>query len=117
MLIMVTGPVGRFSGVSGIELQNRLNALAAASLEVLKMGHVPVVGVFQAYPMIDLLPTTEEKLVVLEQYYLALMDQCEALLVIGHSPGVQMKIDVFRKANKPIYTSIDALPEPLRAVS
>jgi hypothetical protein len=111
VLIMVTGPVGRFSGVSAMELQQRLNALAAASLGVLKTGHVPVVGVFQAYPMIDLLPTQEEKLAVLEQCYLALMDECEALLVIGHSPGVQMKIDIFKKANKPIYTSVDALPD------
>jgi hypothetical protein len=112
MLIMVTGPVGRFSGVSGMELQGRLNALAAASHEVLKRGHTPVVGVFQAYPMIDLLQSEQEKLAVLEQCYLSLMKECDALLVIGYSPGVQMKIDVFRGAGKPVYESLDALPDP-----
>jgi len=110
MLIMVTGPVGRFSGTSPAELAERLGRIATASLDVLKKGHVPVVGVYQAYPMIDLIEDMTEKMRALENSILGLAAHCGGLLVLGRSSGVNQEISFFRSKGLPVFESIDDLP-------
>lgn len=110
MLVMVTGPVGRFSGVSGEELDARLSNIARACLTVLEKGHMPVVGVYQAYPMIELVDGREEQIKTVAEVCLGLAAHCDAILAIGRSSGVNQEIAEFEAAGKPVYLSPDDLP-------
>lgn len=108
MWIMISGPYS--SGArSPEERAANLLALNRAAVEIFRLGHVPVIGVNMALPMIEAAGESayEEIMMPLS---LALADRCDACLRIGGpSQGADDEVERFRAADRPVYYSLDEL--------
>ncbi|WP_328904156.1 hypothetical protein OHR86_33060 [Streptomyces sp. NBC_00441] len=103
--------MGRFSGASEEQLSERLANIAEASLGVYRKGHTPLVGVHQAYSMLDLIDGTEEQVGMVAGVCLGLAAHCDAILHIGRSSGVDQEIAEFTGRGRPVYASLDEVPD------
>ena len=109
MWIMIAGPYRSGSDDPEVWAAN-LDSMNQAAYEVFDKGHIPIIGVNLALPVIQ---------AVGEEYYKELMmpisleaaERCDAVLRIGGaSKGADQEVEVFRSRNLPIYTSIDQIP-------
>ena len=108
MRIMVAGP---YSAPS--EEQRRLNAqkINCAAAEVLKRGHIPIVGVNAALPIVEAAGLEgEEKYEGIMRISFSLAEICEAILYIGTSKGVEMEKERFSLRGLPVYASLSEVP-------
>lgn len=109
MWVMVSGPY-RAGAATEAEREANLEAMNRAAYEVLRKGHVPVIGVNMALPIIRTMGT-EHFDEIMMPVSLALVDRCDACLRIGGpSNGADQEADRFRKQGKPVYGRLDAIP-------
>lgn len=109
MWIMVAGPY-RSGGGDDAARAARLAALNRAALALFRMGHVPVIGVNMALPVIAAADgdAFEEVMMPLS---LALAERCDAVLRIGGpSAGADAELARFEAAGKPVYRTIVEVP-------
>ena len=78
---MIIGLAGPYSAPFEAQRQADLDAMNAAAARLLEMGHVPVIGA------------------------------CDALLLIGESPGANMERDLIRAKGRPVFTHIEDVPK------
>ena len=108
MWIMVAGPY-RPVNASEEQLAQNLQALNEVALAVFEKGHVPIIGVNLALPMIAVAGNRYEEIMM--PLSLALADRCDACLRIGGvSRGADQEVERFRAAGKPVYLELDDLP-------
>jgi hypothetical protein len=90
----------------------RLLELNRAALAVLRRGHVPVIGVNMALPMIAADGETPEAFrEVMMPLSLALAARCDACLrLAGASAGADAEVEGFRAAGRPVFFHRDELP-------
>lgn len=109
MWVMVSGPY-RSGAKSKAERAANLVAMNTAAYEVLRRGHVPVIGVNLALPIIGAAghECYDEVMMPLS---LALIERCDACLRVGGpSAGADEEAARFRAEGKPVYTRIEDLP-------
>jgi hypothetical protein len=106
MLVAVAGP---YSAPSEIERRRNLDAMNYAAAEVMRRGHVPVIGVNAALPVVEMLDC-EDRYDAIMAISLALVDRCDAILLIGESPGANRERDVVAAKGLPVYRSVDEVP-------
>ena len=104
LLIMVAGP---YSASTAEQRAANLQAMNAAAAEVRRRGHIPIIGVNAALPVLDAAPHSHPWMMDIA---LALAARCDALLQIGRSPGADREADVVRSLGRPIYTDLRDLP-------
>ena len=107
MLIAVAGP---YSAATEEERRRNLEAMNRAAAGVLTRGHVPVIGVNAALPVLQWLGPEADRYETMMAISLALVDKCEAILIIGESPGVNRERDLVRSKGLPVYTDIGEIP-------
>jgi len=111
MLVLVTGPVGRFSGSSELEYTDRLANIARACEAVWRKGHIPVSGVHQAYPMLDFVEGGQDrKIDTVAGVCLGIAARCDAVVAIAMSSGVKQEIAELEGRGRPVYHSVAELP-------
>ncbi|NMJ41747.1 DUF1937 family protein [Roseomonas sp. JC162] len=116
MWIMVAGPYTS-GGAEAATRAARLAELNRAALAVFRMGHVPVIGVNMALPVIAAAEgdAFEDVMMPLS---LALAERCDAVLRIGGaSAGADAELARFAAAGKPVFRSLAEVPPaatPLR---
>ncbi|WPB86113.1 DUF1937 family protein [Sediminicoccus rosea] len=111
MWIMLAGPYS--TGNADAETRAaRLVALNRAALEVFRRGHVPVIGVNMALPLIAAAGNTEAAHAeVMMPLSLALAERCDACLRLGGaSVGADAEVARFRAAGKPVFFALDEVP-------
>lgn len=108
MWIMVAGPYTA-GARSVVERAANLRALNRAAVEVFGLGHVPVIGVNMALPIIA--AAGEESFDrIMMPLSLALTARCDACLRIGGpSSGADQEVERFRAAGKPVFYSVEEL--------
>jgi len=106
---MIIGVAGPYSAPTEKQRQANLEALNIAAARLLERGHLPIVGVNAALPIITYTEVDHDYEVILS-ISIAIMQSCEALLVIGDSPGVQKEKAVFTAKGLPVYYSLDEVP-------
>ena len=84
MLIAIAGP---YSAATPDDRQHNLAALNKAAAAVLNLGHIPVIGVNAALPIADCLGADDNRYEIIMSISLALVDRCDAILMIGESNG------------------------------
>lgn len=111
--IMVSGPY-RTSYLPDDWAANNLKALNDAALAIFKKGHVPVIGVNMALPVIGQ-GAPEVHSAVLMPLSLSLAERCDAVLRIGgSSTTADEEVAVFRRKGLPIFGSLDEIPAASR---
>lgn len=107
MLIAVAGPC---SAETAEQRQKNLEALNKAAAAVMKRGHIPVIGVNAALPVLEWLDPEVDRYEAIMTISLALVDKCDAILVIGESRGVKRERDLIRAKSLRVYEDISDVP-------
>ena len=106
---MIAGPYTSGAN-SDVERQANLDAMNLAALEVLEKGHVPIIGVNMALPMIDV--AGDERFDdIMMPISLAVADRCDACLRIGGpSRGADQEMEKCRSRALMIFERTDDIP-------
>ena len=111
MWIMVSGPYSA-GGADRARRAANLRAMNEAALALFQAGHVPVIGVNLALPMIEAASGGEAAYrAIMMPLSLALADRCDACLRIGGpSEGADDEMRRFEAAGRPVYRSLAEVP-------
>jgi hypothetical protein len=106
---MVSGPYR--SGAASAEARARnLAELNRAALALFRAGHVPVIGVNLALPLIEAAGEAAYDEIMMP-LSLGLADRCDACLRVGGpSPGADQEAERFRASGRPVYTRLEDVP-------
>jgi hypothetical protein len=107
MLIVVAGP---YSAPTAEQRQKNLDAMNEAAVGVLGKGHIPVIGMNAALPVVEQAKLENPYRVIMD-ISLALAEKCDAILMIGESPGANMEREVFRRKGLPVYDGLNDIPD------
>lgn len=106
---MIIGIAGPYSASTEEERSRNFEAMNVAAARVYEKGHIPFIGVNMALPIVKYAAT--------DDYYeavmfisLAVIEKCDAILIIGESKGVQREKDVLISKGLPVYYSLDEVP-------
>lgn len=109
MWIMVSGPYTS-GGADAVTRAARLAVMNEAALALFRRGHVPVIGVNMALPVIAVAggAAFDEIMMPLS---LALAERCDGCLRIGGpSAGADAEAARFAAADKPVWRAIEEVP-------
>lgn len=104
MLIAVAGP---YSAETQEQRQHNLDLLNEAAAAVLKLGHIPMIGVNAALPIVQSLDANSDRYEAMMTISMALVDKCDAILMIGNSPGANRERDLVKAKGLPVYENLD----------
>ena len=106
---MIAGPYSSGARTEDERAEN-LRAMNRVALEVHRRGHVPVIGVNLALPVIEVAgPGSFDELMM--PLSLALADRCDAVLRIGGpSSGADQEVERIRARGGAVYRSVAELP-------
>jgi hypothetical protein len=107
MLIAVAGP---YSADTPEQRQHNLDEMNEAGARVMNLGHIPVIGVNAALPVVRCLGPDANKYEAIMAISLALVDKCDAILVIGDSPGVNRERALIESRGLPVYWNVSDIP-------
>lgn len=111
MWIMVSGPY-RAGARSESDRQANLDAMNRVAYDVFRKGHVPIIGVNMALPIIQAMGADRFEEIMMP-VSLALVERCDACLRIGGaSTGADQEAERFLAQGKPVYRSLDEIPVP-----
>jgi hypothetical protein len=113
MLVMVSGPVSGGSAEEEEKNRDELNRIAA---EVLKRGHVPLVGLNAARPVVEL-AAVEDSYETVMRICEELAARCDAVLLVGESRGACREVEIFERRGRPVYRSLAELLPPDEAAT
>ena len=113
MWIMIAGPYKSSAPTAEAQAIN-LRTLNEAAVALHRAGHVPVIGVNMALPMIEAAGgTVAAYQELMAPVSLALVERCDACLRIGGpSQGADDEVRRFEAAGKPVYRAPADLPKP-----
>jgi hypothetical protein len=109
MWIMIAGPYTS-GAADGAARAANLCALNRAAVELFRMGHVPIVGVNLALPLIEAAgPETFDEFMM--PLSLAAAERCDAALRIGGpSLGADQEVERIAAKGKPVYRRLEDVP-------
>lgn len=107
MLIVIAGP---YSAQTDEQKAANLKGMNIAAAEVYKLGHIPVIGVNAALFVADELPELDRRKVI-NNISFAVVERCDAILMIGSSSGADMERDIIQSKGLPVYYSIEEIPK------
>lgn len=109
MWIMIAGPY-RSGSDDPAEWEQNLAAMNAAAYQVFLKGHIPVIGVNLALPVIQAAGMEHYENLMMP-ISLAAAERCDAILRIGGpSTGADMEVETFRSRGLPVYTFVEEIP-------
>jgi hypothetical protein len=106
MLIVVAGP---YSADTEEKKAENLEAMNIAAAEVYRRGHIPIIGVNAALFVADNLPALNRHEVI-NKISFAVVERCDAILMIGSSPGADAERDIIQAKGLPVYYSLEEIP-------
>lgn len=107
LLIAVAGP---YSANTPEQRQRNLDAMNEAAAGVMKLGHIPVIGVNAALPVVECLDPDVNQYEAIMAISIALVDKCDAILIIGRSAGVNRELELIEAKGLPVYFSLKEIP-------
>ncbi|MBS3912934.1 MAG: hypothetical protein KG003_00390 [Bacteroidetes bacterium] len=107
MIIAIAGP---YSAETAELRQHNFDVLNAVAARLLLKGHVPVIGVNAAIPVVDKALPKERRKAIMD-ISLAVVSCCDALLLVAESPGALEEMELVKAQGKPIYFSESEIPK------
>jgi len=107
---MIAGPYSS-GGADDEQRAVNLRAMNETALRIFEKGHTPIIGVNMALPVIEC--AGEDRFdELMMPISLALAARCDAVLRIGGpSVGADQEVERLRAAGKPVYLSVDNIPD------
>jgi hypothetical protein len=114
LLILVAGPYRSNTGDDPAKIANNLHVMHVASLELFRLGHIPVTGEALALPLIAVAGSKQIGDEVFNEIFhpiaRRLIDRVDAgLRVGGPSTGADEMVTLARAASKLVYMTIDEI--------
>lgn len=81
-----------------------------AAARLLEKGHIPLIGINAALPVLAH-ANVPDKYKAAMAMSLAVIDKCEALLLLAESPGANRERNLIVSKGLPVYYNIDDVPE------
>jgi hypothetical protein len=107
MKIAIAGP---YSADTAEQRQKNLDAMNKAAAKVYSLGHIPVIGVNAALAVLAQSNTSNPYKLIMD-ISLAVVSDCDALLLIGESPGANKERDFILSKSRPVYYSLNEIPK------
>lgn len=107
MLIAIAGP---YTADTEEQKAMNLKAMNIAAAGVYKKGHIPVIGVNASLFIADELADIPRAKVISDISF-AIVERCDAILMIGSSPGADHERELISAKGLPVYNSLDEIPE------
>ncbi len=107
---MIIGVAGPYSAPTEERQQQNLDRMNEAAALLLAKGHIPLIGMNAALPVVDKAKHEHDRYQAIMAISLAVIDQCEALLLLAESPGANKERDLVLAKGLPVFTSIDDIP-------
>ena len=104
MIIAVAGP---YSAPTSEARSKNLAALNKAAAQLLAMGHTPVVGINAALPVIEQAAPDADRYRAIMDISMAVISGCDAVLLIGESPGANRERDYFLERGMPVFRAMN----------
>lgn len=105
---MIIGVAGPYSADTEEQRLKNLILLNKAAAQLLDMGHTPLIGINAALPVIQQ-SNTDNPYEAIMAISMAVIDRCEALLLIAESPGANRERDLFLSKGLPVYYNINEI--------
>ncbi|MDQ3021499.1 MAG: DUF4406 domain-containing protein [Bacteroidota bacterium] len=105
---MIIGVAGPYSADTEQKRRLNLDAMNDAAARLLELGHVPIVGMNAALAIVER-ADIKDKYKATMDISLAVIDKCEAILILGESPGANKERDLILSKGLPVYYSIEAI--------
>ena len=109
---MIIAVAGKYSAETADEREANFAAMNEAAARLLEKGHTPLIGVNAALPVVERADVAD-KYEAIMQISMAVVSACDAILIISNSKGADREREYFLKNNKPVYYSIDEVPNNL----
>ncbi len=106
---MIIGVAGPYSASTVEQRGSNMAAMNAAAARLLEMGHVPVIGMNAALPVLEQ-ASVPDRYAVIMRISLAVIGACDALLLIGEGPGANKERDLILAQGTPVLTRIQDVP-------
>jgi hypothetical protein len=106
---MIIGIAGPYSADTAEQRQKNLDAMNIAAARLLEKGHIPLVGVNAALPVVERANVSDPYKAIMD-ISLTVIDKCEGLLLLAESPGAIRERDLIMSKGLPVYLDIDELP-------
>ena len=105
---MIIGIADPYSAPTAEQRKLNLDAMNQVAARVLEMGYVPLIGINAALPVLEKanVPDVYKGLMDIS---LAVISVCDALIMIGDSPGANREKDLILSKGKPVFRTIDEL--------
>jgi len=109
MWIMIAGPYSSGAASDAARAAN-LRAMNVAAVQVFRRGHIPIIGVNLALPVIEAAggASFDELMMPIS---LAVAERCDAVLRIGGpSAGADQEVEKIRSRGLPVFLRIEDIP-------
>jgi len=106
---MIIGVAGPYSADTAEQRQQNLDTMNAAAARLLEMGHVPLIGMNAALPVLAQ-ADVEDRYKATMDISLAVIGACQALLLLKESPGANKERDLILAKGLPVYYRIEDVP-------
>ena len=107
---MIIGIAGRYSADTEEEQAANLAALNEAAARLLQKGHIPLIGLNAALPVVQNAAVTDRYSAIMD-ISMAVINGCEALLLLSESPGANQERDLILAKGLPVYYSLHDVPD------
>ncbi len=109
MWIMISGPYTA-GGADAAQRAENLRAMNRAAVELFRRGHIPMIGVNLALPVIEAAgPEAFDEIMM--PLSLALTERCDAVLRVGgRSQGADDEVERFAARGLPVYRRLEDVP-------
>lgn len=106
---MIIGIAGPYSAPNAEQRQKNLDRLNEAAARVLEMGHVPLIGMNAALPVLQQAQVEDPYKATME-ISMAVIAACDALLLLAESPGAKRERDLVLSKGLPVFYSLQEIP-------
>lgn len=106
---MIIAVAGKYSAETEEERRENFDAMNQAAARLLEAGHTPLIGVNAALPVVERADVAD-KYEAIMRISMAVVERCDAILVISSSSGTDRERNHFVESGKPVYYSIDEVP-------
>jgi hypothetical protein len=105
---MIIGVAGPYSAATAEQRQKNLDAMNEAAARLLEMGHIPIIGMNAALPVLAKAKVKDAYKATMD-ISLAVINACDALLLLAESPGANKERDLIMSKGLKVYYSVEEI--------